>query len=40
MHEKLKAPIIRRLSSKGIAPMGISLEITPTVLLGKRINMK
>jgi hypothetical protein len=40
MHAKLKAHIIRRLSSKGITPMGTFLEITTAAILGKRINLK
>jgi hypothetical protein len=40
MHAKLKAHIVRRLSSRGIIPMGRFLEITPAVILEKRINLK
>jgi hypothetical protein len=40
MHAKLKAHIIRQLSSKVIAPMGTFLETAPTIILGKCINLK
>ncbi|KAA3155296.1 MULTISPECIES: hypothetical protein [unclassified Akkermansia] len=40
MHAKLKAHIIRRLSSKGIAPMGTFFEIAIRAISRKRINLK
>jgi hypothetical protein len=40
MHAKLKAHIVRRLSSRGIIPMGRFLETALTVILEKCINLK